>query len=101
VSRLSPLDEALAKLGSTEAEVALTLGAGGWTGKPLDALEDPICVYLDALGFSDVAIDPEFASAEDPEGRFECVPTPLPVRDFMTSFDSGRYPELVAPEYAS
>jgi hypothetical protein len=84
------VEEALAALGKTEAEIAESLVAGSWRGKPLDGCKCPIANYLKAMGF-DVAVDQERLTTDEGEE----IETPDAVSEFIEAFDGGTYPNLI------
>ncbi len=88
---------ALADLGSTERQVAATLRELGLKGERSRAGTCPIANYLyDAFPAAQlVAVSGEAVYAALPGSKLELT-TPQPCRDFVTGFDVGAYPDLVA-----
>lgn len=94
----------LHQLGPTAAHVAAALTAAGTRGEPGDAIRCPVGAYL--LGayrsVSDVLVGPDAATHQDwPGGLTDGVTVviadlPEPVAAFLTEFDAGRWPALIA-----
>ncbi len=85
---------ALLALGSTADEVAETLLRGGHRGRLDDTCYCPVAVYLRALGADDPYVDLEWTTVgwdSDP------VHVPDQIADFIETFDSGAFPQLVLP----
>lgn len=83
------LTEALDALGSMPDEVAATLLAGGFRGHQRSACRCPVALYANSKAHTMVIL----LLGRAPAG----VPMPEPVRQFIHLFDTGTYPELVAP----
>lgn len=82
----------LTALGDTEQAVAKKLEELDCKGTH-DSLDCPIANYLKRLGYEDIDVCPDdvFASKDNmPLG----IETPLPVSNFITTFDDGGYPSL-------
>jgi hypothetical protein len=90
--RPETIEEALTKLGATEAEIADTLFNGGWKGKRGDGLCCPVARYLSAMGFECSVDTREIVNSDGDE-----VITPVEVAKFICSFDGHDYPGLVGP----
>jgi hypothetical protein len=93
LDRPETIEEALAKLGTTEAEIADTLFNGGWKGKRSVARCCPVARYLSAMGFVECDVD----TKEIINGDGDEVTTPDAVAMFICAFDGGEYPGLVGP----
>lgn len=92
---------ALAALGDTVETIAAALLANGCTGRTASAAHCPIAYYLrDAvpdLDAQDIQIGTDDAGLwNEPHGYAIDVDLPWPVAAFVTAFDCGAYPELVA-----
>jgi hypothetical protein len=91
------ITDKLAALGATSAEVAATLTDAGFTGRKCADDACPIFNFLHAAVPSVFSVGfLVLADLGDELPTFELV-TPDPVWDFISDFDRGVYPELVAP----
>lgn len=103
------LRAALARLGRRRQKVRRTLRKHACLGDPDSCNSCPVAVYLTKVfGYGDVIVDGPQAIVSrdvvtDPEGfgnYYADVETirrwlPKPVTDFIDSFDSRQYPELI------
>lgn len=84
----------LTKLGRTEAEVAARLRRGNFTGFPKAAHSCPIANYLRVVGdYRTVTVSKNLVIVGV---RQVSADTPEVVEQFITNFDRGKYPELIA-----
>lgn len=93
--------ELLEALGGTPDQVAATLTAGGHQGHTRQICGCPVAVYLQRsdLAATTVSVDGYYVGlsfTDDPEDD-EFVAVPPPVEAFIAAFDTGHYPQLVAP----
>lgn len=91
--------DTLGALGDTEKAVAAALEAGGYRGYPGNAGRCPIAAYLQAQlpPVTEVSACPNSIDVMDDVDWGPSVPTPVPVSLFMSRFDDGHYPGLIAP----
>jgi hypothetical protein len=91
----TPFAQAVAALGETPESVTEALRAKGIKGYRRMAGSCPIANYLKACGFPKVSVATDakryMADSEDSD---ESVSFPKGVRDWISSFDDGKYPEF-------
>ena len=89
----------LADLGGTADAIARTLHTAGITGDPGEPCACPVARYLTAhADVTRVEVTETEVIADLPDGRSVTVFTPRPVTEFITGFDLGHYPHLIARE---
>lgn len=88
----------LTALGDNAPKIAAALTAGGITGLRYSATDCPVAHYLKRqdLGDTIIVCVSENAVAIMPPGspHIVDVEVPAPLRDFISSFDLGQYPDL-------
>jgi hypothetical protein len=93
----------LAALGETTDAIADRLAAVGITGHPAESDWCPIALYLFRLDPSLRAVNVlgDVIEVCTGTGAEITVPAPDPINHFVTCFDVGRYPRLLASEQAN
>ena len=97
------LTTALASLGDTPGQVAVSLHQLGLRGERLEGGKCPIARYVESLGFEVLGVIEDSVDVADPSDGSKVIEIDLPaaVSQFVHGFDEGAWPELVAvPEPA-
>ncbi|GAA0738510.1 hypothetical protein Drose_04485 [Dactylosporangium roseum] len=101
------IGKALTALGTTEQAIATNLSAMGHKGLVGSESNDPVARYVrDVIPRArsvEVYLDPVRGDAHviafDGQGNAVAADLPLPVQAFVTSFDMGKYPNLISEEF--
>ena len=86
-------------LGSTTAQVAATLTAAGVNGTPGDAVKCPVSDFLltHVRPMSDVVVGTDVSGMDWGDDTIVIVvPVPAAVDAFLTAFDAGTWPHMIA-----
>lgn len=92
----TPFAKAVASLGETPESVTEALRAKGIKGYRRLASSCPIAKYLNACGFKivTVATHAQNYKGQEDQSPDEAVSLSQGVRDWITGFDDGKYPEF-------
>ena len=93
---MTPFEKAVASLGKTPEEVSIALQGKGIKGYRRMASCCPVAKYLQSCGFPTVTVATHAHRYQHPkdENADEMISLPQGVREWITNFDDGKYPEF-------